>query len=209
MKAILGSLLLAISFSALAQSRTNDPCYAYRPEELERLPPGVCSEVRGGGSRRQEAPGREARQEYRRDSRREESPSHEYSESQRSQAVARARSLQSRAVRESEEQIARGRRVRGANQELLTQATEVVAKLRRARIVDGGDQCAERPTADAYAPYDGDTIHICPPLGQRTGRNGDREIIFILVHEAAHLWGERDEGAADEIAGMILGYVLQ
>jgi hypothetical protein len=165
----------------------------------------MCDHVTGGGGRYEyEQPSRNTR-----GSRAEESRAPEWTERQRSDALALARRLKSRAVRDSETQIARGRRVSGANQQLLAEASEVVAKLRGASIEAGGQECDEKPNADAFAPYNGDTIYICPHLSTRKGRNADREVIYILVHEAAHLWGERDEGAADEIAGMILGYALE
>ena len=63
MKALISLLIALTALSALAQNRDTDPCYAYRPEELASLPDGVCNEVRGGASSRNDSNQNPARQE--------------------------------------------------------------------------------------------------------------------------------------------------
>jgi hypothetical protein len=227
-------LLFALFASELAigQSRRNDPCYAYRPDELERLPVGVCEHVtgprsgRGGADRSQsdsqrdpgrgeEGPGRrsapaasdgggnifdpigEARARGLR------SP---HSAREHAAAVALANRLLPRAISIATAQIRRGERVAGASPELLQQAREVLTALQGARIVDGADGCAVNPDSLAFVTsHARGVIHVCPKLGDRW-RNRDKAVIFILVHEGAHLSGISDEGQADEAAALILDY---
>ncbi len=223
-------LALLATGGALAQSRSTDPCYAYRPDELARLPPGVCAEVRGGG-RRDEGERRPSpyggRSEQRDDRSRGPGPSRPgatgvfdpigeararglrspHSAREHQAAVSLAQRYLRPAISRATSEIRRGERVAGPDAQIITEAKQVLEALRGARIVDGADGCAVNPDGEAFVSSTArNTIHVCPKLNTRTGRHRDKEVMFILVHEAVHLSGVSDENVADDMAGMILGW---
>lgn len=223
-------MALFVSVGAIAQSRNTDLCYAYSPEDLDRILPGQCEHVtgprggRGGSDRYQEDPRREG-QGRRPDPEarsaqgsifdpigeaRDRGLHSPHSAREHAAAVALANRLLPRAISIATAQIRRGERVAGANSELIEGAREVLTALRGARIVDGADGCAVNPDGQAFVASNAPgIIHVCPKLNDRRGPNRDKEVVFILVHEGAHLSGISDEAQADEAAALILDYTLE
>jgi hypothetical protein len=205
-------IMLLVTGSALAQNRVNDPCYAYNEDELSRLPPGVCSEVRGGYSptyRHRDHSTSRGRvfdpigEAWARGLR---SP---YSAREHRDAVNLAKRFLRPAISRAESEIRKGERMAGRNAPVVLDARLVLDSLKLARIDDGGDGCALEPDAETFVTSQvPNTIYVCPKLNTRSGRYRDREVMFILVHEAAHLSGISNQDDADHAAGMLLGWSL-
>ena len=122
-----------------------------------------------------------------------------------------ANRLHRRSISIAEAEIAKGKRVSGVNTELINNAERVLSALKGAQLVDGAETCGVREDGQAsVSPYGGQEVFICPQLLLRrnSSNHRDEEIIFILVHEAAHLTGLMAEADADEAATTILGYSL-
>jgi hypothetical protein len=130
-----------------------------------------------------------------------------HSAGEHQEALNLARRYQRPAISWAEREIRRGERVEGADAESIAGSKAVVEKLRSARIVDGADGCAVNPDGLAFVSSTAaNTIHVCPALGSLPSRNRDKAVMFILVHEAAHLYGISDEDVANGIAELILDW---
>ena len=82
----------------------------------------------------------------------------------------------------------------------------LLAKLQNARLLVGGTACDEKPTSPAYSPIGGHDIYFCPPLHGDLREYGDDGIVRILLHEAAHLVGVREEAQAHGIASTYMDF---